>query len=80
VLIGQLASYLPKVRLRACIDQLIREKHLTMATLARFHVETLLGTLGRAALGEVLAQFVEDERVPMSDFSRLVADLLVAGG
>ena len=80
VLIGQLASYLPEVRLRACIDQLIREKHLTVATLARFHVETPLGTPGRAALGEVLSQFVEDERVPMSDFSRLVADLLVAGG
>lgn len=80
VLVGQLASFVPQERLRAAIDQFIREHHTSLEVLVRFHRETPLGTPGRTALGEVLAQFVADQRVPMSNFSRQVADLLVAAG
>ncbi len=80
VLIGQLASSVPRARLRACIDQLIREHHTTLELLARFHHETPPGTAGRTALGNVLGEYAEDRRVPMSDFSRLVADLLMSAG
>lgn len=79
-LVGQLASYLPHARLRACIDQLVREGHTSLEVLVRLHSETPLGTPGRTVLGEVLEQYVADQRVPMSNFSRDVADLLVEAG
>ena len=80
VLVGQLASMLPRARLRAVVDQLIREHHASLTSLARFHHETPPGTAGRTVLGEVLGEYAEDQRVPMSDFSRMVADLLVGAG
>lgn len=80
VLVGQLASYVPHARLRASIDQLIRDGHTTLAALVQHHHETPLGTPGRTVLGDVLTQYSADQRVPMSNFSRQVADLLVTGG
>jgi hypothetical protein len=62
------------------VDQLIREHHASLTSLARFHHETPPGTAGRTVLGEVLGEYAEDQRVPMSDFSRMVADLLVGAG
>ena len=80
LLVGQLAASIPRERLRACIDQLIREHHMTLKSLSGFHAKTPFGTAGRTVLGEVLGEYADDQRVPMSDFSRMVADLLVGAG
>ncbi|MEZ5382313.1 MAG: hypothetical protein R2754_11055 [Microthrixaceae bacterium] len=80
LLIGQLAAFVALGRLRASADQLIREQHTDLAALVRAHAATPVGTPGRRAMGEVLEQFAHDQRVPASDFSRQVAELLVAAG
>ena len=76
-----LASVVPRRRLIGTIDAVLRDRMARPSDLYRVLAShARRGRDGSAALAEALAERLGDDPVPLSEWSRMVEDLLVAAG